>query len=41
MASYQLKNKIRNPEELKNFDSGGYIFNDNMSKEYQLVFTRK
>ncbi len=41
MASYQLKNKISNPEELKKFDSGGYFFNDNMSKENQLVFTRK
>ena len=41
MASYQLKNKINNPEDLKGFDMGGYIFNDNMSKGSQFVFTRK
>ena len=41
MAAYQLKNKINNPEELKSFDMGGYIFNDDMSKGNELVFTRK
>ena len=33
MASYQLKNKINNPEELKSFNTEGYTFNDEMSKE--------
>ncbi len=41
MASYQLKNKINNPEDLKNFNTAGYVFNDNMSQGNQLVFTRK
>ena len=41
MASYQLKNKINNPEELKGFNMAGYFFNDDMSKGNQLVFTRK
>ena len=41
MASYQLKNKINNIEDLKNFNTAGYVFNDNMSQGNQLVFTRK
>ena len=41
MASYQLKNKINNPEDLKSFNTEGYTFNDEMSKGNQLVFTRK
>ena len=41
MASYQLKNKINNPEDLKSFNMAGYTFNDDMSIGNQLVFTRR
>ena len=41
MAAYQLKNKIKNPEDLKGFDTAGYTFNDDMSQGNQLVFTRR
>ena len=41
MASYQLKNKINNPEDLKSFNTAGYTFNSDMSNRNELVFTRK
>lgn len=41
MAAYQLKNRINNPEDLKGFDTGGYLYNADMSHDNQLVFTRK
>ena len=40
MASFHLKNKINNPEDLKSFNMAGYTFNDDMSIGNQLVFTR-
>ncbi|MBJ10103.1 MAG: peroxide stress protein YaaA [Flavobacteriales bacterium] len=41
MASFHLKNKINNPEDLKSFNMAGYTFNDDMSNDNQLVFTRR
>ena len=41
MASFHLKNKINNPEDLKSFNMAGYTFNDDMSIDNQLVFTRR
>ena len=40
MASYQLKNKIKNPNDLKGFNEEGYVFNEDMSKNNNYVFTR-
>lgn len=41
MAAYVIKNQIKNPEDLKAFDSEGYAFNTKMSKENEWVFLRK
>lgn len=41
MAAYQLKNRIKNAEDLKGFDRGGYFYNADMSHDNQLVFTRQ
>ena len=40
MASYQLKNKIKNPNDLKGFNEEGYVFNEDMSNKNEYVFTR-
>ena len=40
MASYQLKNKIKNPNDLKGFNEEGYVFNEDMSNNNDYVFTR-
>lgn len=40
MANYIIKNKINKLEQLKEFNSEGYAFRDNMSTEENLVFTR-
>jgi len=41
MSRYFLENKIKNPNDLKAFDSDGYVFNEDFSNEKSLVFTRK
>lgn len=41
MCQYVIKNQCVKPEELKNFDLGGYVFNENMSSEREYVFTRE
>ena len=41
MSRYVLENKIKNPNDLKAFDSDGYVFNLDFSTEKSLVFTRK
>ncbi|MAR99457.1 MAG: peroxide stress protein YaaA [Flavobacteriales bacterium] len=41
MSRYVLENKIKNPNDLKAFDSDGYVFNKDFSSEKSLVFTRK
>ena len=40
MASYQLKIKIKNPNDLKGFNEEGYVFNEDMSNKNEYVFTR-
>ena len=41
MSNFVLENKIKNQNDLKAFDSEGYIFNEGFSTEKSLVFTRK
>ncbi|MCB0560267.1 MAG: peroxide stress protein YaaA [Lewinellaceae bacterium] len=40
MASYAIRNRIENPEALKGFDWEGYAFNEALSSDYELTFTR-
>lgn len=40
MCRFAIKNKIKNPEHLKGFDLGGYVFNEELSQENDWVFTR-
>jgi cytoplasmic iron level regulating protein YaaA (DUF328/UPF0246 family) len=40
MARFVVKNQITQPEKLKEFNDGGYYFNDRLSKGEQWVFTR-
>jgi cytoplasmic iron level regulating protein YaaA (DUF328/UPF0246 family) len=40
MTRYAIKNRIENPEELKQFDLEGYRFNASMSEGDKWVFTR-
>jgi len=40
MSRFIIQNNISDPEELKAFDSEGYYFNNQLSGEYDWVFTR-
>ena len=40
MTRYIIDNKIRKINDLKSFDSDGYIFDENLSSEKELIFTR-
>lgn len=40
MSRYIIQNKIEDPEELKHFDLDGYYYNDDLSTETELTFTR-
>jgi cytoplasmic iron level regulating protein YaaA (DUF328/UPF0246 family) len=40
MCRFAIKNKIKNPEHLKGFDLGDYVFNEELSQENDWVFTR-
>jgi cytoplasmic iron level regulating protein YaaA (DUF328/UPF0246 family) len=40
MVNYVVKNRLDNPEDLKNFDSEGYAFNKALSSNEELVFCR-
>lgn len=40
MTSYILKNKVKTIEKLKEFSEEGYSFNENLSNENEIVFTR-
>ena len=40
MASYLIKNRIQDINDLKGFDTDGYCINEPMSTENNLVFTR-
>lgn len=41
MARYIIQNKIKKVENLKGFDTDGYQYNEEMSKEAEPVFTRE
>jgi uncharacterized protein len=41
MSAYIIKNKIKNPEELKDFDLDGYKYNKRESSETRWVFQRQ
>ncbi|HAN20033.1 MAG: hypothetical protein A2X13_04890 [Bacteroidetes bacterium GWC2_33_15] len=40
MSRFIIQNRIENPEDLKAFDTDGYLFNRGLSTENQWVFTR-
>jgi cytoplasmic iron level regulating protein YaaA (DUF328/UPF0246 family) len=40
MCNYIIRNQVKNPEALKQFDVEGYQFNERISSEDQWVFTR-
>ena len=40
MSRYIIKNKIENPQKLKNFSLEGYEFNKILSTESEFIFTR-
>lgn len=40
MARYLIENRIKNPDDLKSFDTDGYGFQENLSTENDWVFTR-
>jgi cytoplasmic iron level regulating protein YaaA (DUF328/UPF0246 family) len=40
MASYMIENKIKDPQDIKNFAEAGYQFNAELSDDNNLVFTR-
>ncbi len=41
LSRYIIKNKLSNPEDIKDFDFEGYKYNKKLSKEFNWVFTRK
>ena len=41
MARYIIKNKITKKDDLKNFNSDGYVFNRDLSSDNKLMFIRK
>ena len=41
MSRYIIKNRIKNPQEIKTFNLDGYKFNKKLSSENNWVFTRK
>ena len=41
MARYIIKNKITKKDDLKNFNSDGYVFNKELSSDNKLMFIRK
>ncbi len=41
MARYVIKNRIENPDDLKNFTVGGYVYQPALSTETDWVFTRQ
>jgi cytoplasmic iron level regulating protein YaaA (DUF328/UPF0246 family) len=40
MTHYAIKNRLEHPEQLKGFDLDDYQYNEELSKEQHLVFTR-
>lgn len=40
MAAYIIQNRLTDPEQLKNFDTDGYYFSEEQSKDKEWVFLR-
>jgi len=40
MAAFMVKNRLEDPEQLKAFDTEGYLYNESLSKGNNWVFTR-
>lgn len=40
ISRFMIKNRIEKPEQLKAFESDGYLFNNDLSTENEYVFTR-
>jgi cytoplasmic iron level regulating protein YaaA (DUF328/UPF0246 family) len=40
MCNYIIKNKLTEPEHLIGFDMDRYVYNEELSSERDLVFTR-
>lgn len=40
MAAYIIRNRLTSPEQVKDFDTGGYVFNEELSSAGNWVFTR-
>lgn len=40
MSRFIIQNRIENPEDIKAFDTGGYLFNQDLSDKINWVFTR-
>lgn len=40
MCNFIAKNRITDPQHLKAFDMGGYLFDEALSSEFKFVFTR-
>jgi len=40
MSRFIIQNQIENHEDIRAFDTGGYLFNRNLSSEHEWVFTR-
>ena len=40
MAAYIIRNKLQNTQDLKNFSEAGYGYDDQLSAQNNLVFTR-
>ncbi len=40
-SRFIIKERLSDPKELKNFDVDGYCFNESLSTDHKLVFTRK
>ena len=41
MTRYIIQNEIENIEDIKKLNVDGYLFNEDMSTEKELVFTRE
>ena len=41
MSAYIIKNKLNNPDQLRDFNWQGYTYHESMSEGDELVFTRK
>jgi len=40
MSRFIIQNRIENPEDIKAFDTGGYLYNHDLSNDKEWVFTR-